>query len=152
MRLGTYRVYAGIINIVLATIDGLHATPVEDDVVDKLIDSLAVMVFRTNTIEAGRTADIMGKQTVVHGATLAAPLGTVCPGSLTVLRAIQSLGKDTPLCGGVFIVVECQVFLHRPRERTMVNHDVLYILYTQWRHTPVRQIAGTEAQIAKDCV
>ena len=110
------------------------------------------MVLCTHTIEAWRTAIVMGKQTVVHRAALTTPLGTISTLALYILRVIETLREDTPLCSRVLVVIECDVFLHRPSERAMVDNDILNILHTQRRHTAIGEIASTEAEITKNSV
>ena len=110
------------------------------------------MVLCTHTIEAWRTAIVMGKQTMMHRAALTTPLGTIGTLALYILRVIETLREDTPLGSRGLVVVERDIFLHRPSERAMVNNDILDILYTQRRHTAIGKIASTEAEITKNGV
>ena len=118
-------------DVVLATIDAVGFTPVVDDVVHELIVYMTVMGTGTNTVEAWRTVVAAGKQTVVQGAMLSAPLGSIGTGSLRIAGVIESFREDTPLDGGIVAVVHGQVLFHRPGKSTVVEYDVLHILHIQ---------------------
>ena len=89
---------------------------------------------------------------MVHRAVFATPLGTVGTSSFRVARVIEGFFEDTPLHGGIVAVVHRQVFFHRPGEGTVVENDVVDVLYVEFRHALVRQVAGTEADMAHDAV
>ena len=127
-------------------------SPVEDDVVDELRIHVAVVNIGAYTVETGRTGNAVGKETMVHRAVFATPLGTVGTGSFRVARVVKGFFEDTPLHGGIVAVVHRQVFLHRPGEGTVVEDDVVDVLYVEFRHALVRQVAGTEADMTHDAV
>ena len=124
-------IVACIARCAFTTIDGIHATPVVDDIVEELTVHMAVVQAGTHTIEAGRTRVVVGKQAVVHRAMFASPLHAIGAITLAVARVIKTFGEDTPLNGCIVGIIEGRILLHRPREGAMVKHDTLDVLHAK---------------------
>ena len=58
----------------------------------------------------------------------AAQHSAIAAGSLAVSGVVKSFRKNTPLYGGVVVVVETNVFFGRPRKRTMVDDKITPVL------------------------
>ena len=138
--------------VVLAAIDAVGLAPVVDDVVDKLIVHMAVVGAGTHAVEARRAVVAAGKEAVVQRAVLATPLGGIGACALAVARVVESLGEDAPLHGSIIRIVHGQVLLHGPREGAVVQNDVVAVLNIEHGHTAIRQVAGTETDVAHNAV
>lgn len=69
-----------------------------------------------------------------------------------MVAVVKRFAEDTPLHGGIFVVVHGDVFLYRPTERAVVDDNVGSILNIERRFVALVAVAHAETQVADDIV
>ena len=121
-------VRATLASLVLAAIARVATSPVEVDVVLIFQKHILVNLGIGGSVDTCRATVVADQQVVVERSRRASPLASIAPDALVVACIKESLVHNTPLDGGIVVVVDSGILLAAPAKAAVVDDDIPGVL------------------------